>query len=98
MDIIDASFGYPLEIEEKDSKPPAVGIVNKGFQCGMLWGAVLAIGAQARRQYIDDEILPGGFTVGRVSSFESRSTLGQLQGVHPGDGHLGQHSREEQRL
>lgn len=64
----------------------------------MLWGAVLAAGAQARRQHIDDGILPLGFTVGRVSGVEIRLTLGQLQGVHPGDGHLGQHSREEQRL
>ena len=29
--------------------PFAGGIVNQGYQCGMLWGAALAAGAQAYR-------------------------------------------------
>ena len=51
MGVVDASFGYPLEIEEKASMPLAGGIANKGYQCGMLWGAALAAGAQAHCLY-----------------------------------------------
>ena len=51
MGVVDASLGYPLTIEEKASKPLAGGIANKGFQCGMFWGATLAAGAQAYRLY-----------------------------------------------
>lgn len=51
MGVVDASFGYPLDIEEKASMPLAGGIANKGHQCGMLWGAALAAGAQAHRLY-----------------------------------------------
>jgi hypothetical protein len=51
MGVVDASLGYPLAIEEKASMPFAGGIANKGHQCGMLWGAALATGAQAHRLY-----------------------------------------------
>lgn len=36
MSVVDASFGYPLEIEEKASMPLADGIANKGHRYGML--------------------------------------------------------------
>jgi hypothetical protein len=38
-----------LKIEEKAAGPLAGGIANMGYQCGMLWGAALAAGAQAYR-------------------------------------------------
>ena len=47
MSVVDSSFGHPLELEEKASMPFAGGIANQGYQCGMLWGAALAAGAQA---------------------------------------------------
>jgi hypothetical protein len=37
--------------EEKAAMPLAGGIANMGYQCGMLWGAALAAGAQAYRTY-----------------------------------------------
>jgi hypothetical protein len=47
MSVVDASFDHPLKLEEKAASPLAGGIVNYGYQCGMLWGAALAAGAQA---------------------------------------------------
>jgi hypothetical protein len=47
MSVVDGSFGHPLKLEEKATMPLAGGIANQGYQCGMLWGASLAAGAQA---------------------------------------------------
>jgi len=49
MSVVDCSFDHPLQLEEKATIPLAGGIVNQGYQCGMLWGATLAAGAQAFR-------------------------------------------------
>jgi hypothetical protein len=49
MGVVDDSFGYPLKLEEGASGPLAGGILQYGYQCGMLWGAALAAGAQAYR-------------------------------------------------
>ena len=46
MSVVDCSFDHPLKLEEEASIPLAGGIVNHGYQCGMLWGATLAAGAQ----------------------------------------------------
>jgi hypothetical protein len=51
MGVVDASYDYPLKAEEKASMPLAGGVANMGYQCGMLWGAALAAGAQAYRLY-----------------------------------------------
>lgn len=51
MSVVDGSFGHPLKIEEEASAPLAGGIMNHGFQCGMLWGAALAAGAEAYRRF-----------------------------------------------
>jgi len=51
MSIVDRSFYHPLALEERASMPFAGGIMQYGFQCGMLWGAALAAGAQAYRLY-----------------------------------------------
>ena len=49
MSVVDDSFGHPLKIEEKATMTLAGGIATQGYQCGMLWGAALAAGAQAYR-------------------------------------------------
>ncbi len=49
MSVVDSSFDHPLQIEEKATMPLAGGIMNQGYQCGMLWGAALAAGAEAYR-------------------------------------------------
>lgn len=50
MGVVDGSFGHPMKIEEEASAPLAGGMMNHGFQCGMLWGASLAAGAEAYRR------------------------------------------------
>jgi hypothetical protein len=49
--VIDRAFEHPLEIEEKAAAPFAGGIVQHGYQCGMIWGATLAAGAEAYRRF-----------------------------------------------
>ena len=51
MGVVDGSFDNPLRLEEEASAPLAGGIMNHGFQCGMLWGASLAAGAEVYRRF-----------------------------------------------
>jgi len=51
MSVVDRSFDHPLKIEESAAMPLAGGLVNMGYQCGMIWGSALAAGAQAYRLY-----------------------------------------------
>ena len=48
--ILNREFGHPKELEERAADALAGGIMQKGHQCGMLWGASLAVGAEAYRQ------------------------------------------------
>ena len=48
--ILDREFGHPREDEEKAIDPLAGGILQQGYQCGMLWGASMAVGAEAYRR------------------------------------------------
>ena len=50
MSVVDSSFDHPLKLEEKATLPLAGGILQTGYQCGMLWGAALAAGAKAYQQ------------------------------------------------
>ena len=40
-----------MRLEEKAAAPLAGGLINFGFQCGMLWGASLAAGAELFRHF-----------------------------------------------
>lgn len=51
MSVVDDSFDHPLKSEEHATMPLAGGIAGMGYQCGMLWGATLAAGAQAFRTF-----------------------------------------------
>jgi hypothetical protein len=51
--IIDREYGCPLEDEERAADPLAGGILQQGYQCGMLWGASLAVGAESYRRCSD---------------------------------------------
>jgi hypothetical protein len=51
MGVVDRSFDTPLPQEELASAPLAGGIMGQGYQCGLLWGAALAAGAQAYQRY-----------------------------------------------
>jgi hypothetical protein len=47
MSVVDSSFDHPLKQEERASLPFMGGFMNHGYQCGMVWGAAFAAGAQA---------------------------------------------------
>ncbi|MEW6187651.1 MAG: C-GCAxxG-C-C family (seleno)protein [Thermodesulfobacteriota bacterium] len=49
MRVLNAAYNHPLPAEEKAVVPLAGGIIQHGYQCGMIWGAALAAGAQAYR-------------------------------------------------
>ena len=49
--VLDRAYEHPLDKEEQASGYLAGGVLQKGYQCGMLWGAALAAGAQAHRMY-----------------------------------------------
>ncbi len=49
--VLNRAFQQPLTLEEKASMSLAGGIMQYGYQCGMIWGAVLAAGAEAHRLF-----------------------------------------------
>ena len=49
MCVLNRAFDHPLKPEEIAAMPFAGGIMQHGYQCGMIWGATLAAGAQAYR-------------------------------------------------
>jgi len=52
-----ASKGDERPAEERAAMPFAGGIMQHGYQCGMIWGATLAAGAQAYRLVGHHEIM-----------------------------------------
>lgn len=48
--ILNREFGHLKKLEERASDSLAGGIMQQGQQCGMLWGASLAAGAEAYRK------------------------------------------------
>ncbi|MCX6834431.1 MAG: C-GCAxxG-C-C family protein [candidate division Zixibacteria bacterium] len=47
--VLNRAYNHPLLQEERAALPLAGGIMQHGYQCGMIWGATLAAGAQAYR-------------------------------------------------
>jgi hypothetical protein len=47
--VLNRAFDNPLKEEEQAALPFAGGIMQHGYQCGLIWGATLAAGAQAYR-------------------------------------------------
>ncbi len=47
MRVLNEAYDKQQHLEEKGSAPLAGGIMQHGYQCGMIWGAVLAAGAHA---------------------------------------------------
>ncbi|MBU2649672.1 MAG: C-GCAxxG-C-C family protein [Bacteroidetes bacterium] len=48
--IVNKEFGNPREDHERALDPLAGGILQQGYQCGMLWGSSLAAGAAAYKR------------------------------------------------
>jgi len=51
--LLNREFENTKETEERAADPLAGGIMQKGQQCGMLWGAALAVGAESYRRCND---------------------------------------------
>ena len=51
FNVLDRAFDHPMELEERASIPFMGGIMQYGYQCGMIWGAALAAGAEAYRLF-----------------------------------------------
>lgn len=49
--LLNQEFGNANEIEERAADPLAGGIYQMGYQCGMVWGSSLALGAESFRRY-----------------------------------------------
>lgn len=49
--ILNREFGHLNPLAERASDTLAGGIMQEGYQCGMLWGASLAVGAEAYRRF-----------------------------------------------
>ncbi|WP_411894870.1 C-GCAxxG-C-C family (seleno)protein [Winogradskyella sp. A2] len=74
--ILNREFGYPNELAETALNPLAGGILNQGHQCGMLWGATLAVGAETYRKHKDkDKAIAVAVTATQyvLESFKNRS-------------------------
>ncbi len=48
--ILNREFDHPLENEERAVDLLAGGILQQGYQCGMLWGASCAVGSESFRR------------------------------------------------
>jgi len=51
--ILNREFKNPKETEERAADPLAGGIYRQGYQCGMLWGSALAVGAESYHRFDD---------------------------------------------
>ena len=49
--VLNSAFNNQLTLEEHAIAPMAGGIKQHGYQCGLLWGAVLAAGAETYKRY-----------------------------------------------
>jgi len=74
--VMNREFGYTKANEEFASDPLAGGIMNTQHQCGMLWGATLAVGAESYRRNRDvNQAIPKALTATQylVESFRKRA-------------------------
>lgn len=75
--ILDREFGHPRDEEEKATDTLAGGILQQGYQCGMLWGASMAVGAEAHRRHKDPGKATGVAILATqriMQSFENRTS------------------------
>ncbi|MCE2611593.1 C-GCAxxG-C-C family protein [Flavobacteriaceae bacterium D16] len=74
--ILNREFGNPNELTELALNPLAGGIMNQSQQCGMIWGAALAVGAESYRRHKDQGLATAvaiRATKELITSFEKRS-------------------------
>ncbi len=49
--VLDQAYDNPQKLEEHAVAPLAGGIMQHGYQCGMIWGSALSAGSQAYKVY-----------------------------------------------
>ncbi len=49
--VLDRAFDHTLPTEERASMIFAGGVVQNGYQCGLIWGSTLAAGAEAYKRF-----------------------------------------------
>jgi putative redox-active protein with C_GCAxxG_C_C motif len=76
---VNRAFGEPSKPEAHAAAPLAGGIVRNGYQCGMVWGAALAGGAEAyRRLGAGSEAEAASLTVARRAAESFRAQNGAV--------------------
>lgn len=53
LHVLNCAYDRPMPAEERAAMPLAGGIMQRGHQCGLIWGATLAAGAEAHRRHGD---------------------------------------------
>lgn len=74
--ILNREFGHLQETMERASDPLAGGLMKQGYQCGMLWGSSLAVGAESfRRSENHDQAIGLAITATQhlMESFKDRT-------------------------
>jgi C_GCAxxG_C_C family probable redox protein len=74
--LLNQEFDNLSETEEKACDLLAGGVAQKGHQCGMLWGASLAVGAESLKRHRDkNDAIASSITASQyiVESFEKRT-------------------------
>jgi hypothetical protein len=69
--ILNREFSNLKPAEELAAVPLAGGIMGRGYQCGMLWGASLAVGADSFRRYKDHDQAIGTAIAATQSVYQS---------------------------
>ena len=54
--ILNREFDHQKVSEETAADPLAGGLMQKGHQCGMLWGASLAIGVESNHRFKNPDV------------------------------------------
>lgn len=73
--ILNREFGHPSKDAERASAPLCGGLMQTGHQCGMLWGASLAVGAEACRRFDQQDQAVGAAIEATTRVMESFSEL-----------------------
>lgn len=74
--LLNREFSHTTDTEERAADPLAGGIMQKGQQCGMLWGATLAVGIESYRRLNDvDQAISLAITATQhlIDSFSKRA-------------------------
>lgn len=77
--ILDREFGHPKDREECAADLLAGGLKNTGHQCGMLWGATLAVGTESFRRHPDrDHAIASAITASEDILESFAATVGNV--------------------